>query len=80
MDGSGGEGRFGMTKLVTVKHAREILNVESNDTIYSLIRSGDLKAFKTGKGGKTSKWMIHQDSLESYVKRSTEQTLQNVGV
>lgn len=80
MGDSGDEGRFGMTKFVTVRNVREMLNVESNDTIYSLIRSGDLKAFKTGKGGKTSKWMIYRDSLEEYIKRSTERALQDVGV
>lgn len=78
MDGFGDGERFGMTNLITVKNVREILNVESNDTVYDLIKSGSLKAFKMGKGGKTSKWLIHKDSLDDYIKRCTEQTLQGV--
>ncbi len=74
----GGGGRFGMTDFMTVKDVRELLNVRSNDTVYSLIESGSLKAFKVGKGGRTSKWLIYRDSLESYIKSRTEQTLQEV--
>lgn len=80
MDGFGDEERFGMTKYITVKNVMEILSVESNDTVYALIKSGAIKAFKTGKGGRTSKWLIYQDSLDKYIEKRTEQTLQGVNV
>lgn len=76
LDGFGGGGRFGMTDFMTVKDVRELLKVRSNDTVYSLIESGSLRAFKVGKGGKTSKWLIYKDSLEAYIKSRTERTLQ----
>lgn len=78
MAGIGDEGRFGMTEAtVTVKEARGILKVTSSDTIYSLIRSGAIRAFKTGKGGKTSKWVIFRDSLDAHIRKSTRQALQD---
>jgi len=76
----GGGGRFGMTKFLTVTAVQEILNVDSRDTVYGLIKSGKLRAYKTGKGGKTSKWMIYADSLNTYIEKNTKRALQSTGV
>jgi len=78
MDAIGGDERSAMTKYLTVKEVRELLGVASDDTIRGLIHAGEVKAFKAGKAGKTSKWLIDKESVNEYIERSTMQVLGGV--
>ena len=48
--------------ILTIEEALEILDVGRN-TLYTLLRSGDLKAFKLGV-----KWKIPKFAVEDYVR------------
>lgn len=78
MDAIGGDERSVMTKYITVKEVRELLGVASDDTVRGLIHAGEVKAFKAGKAGKTSKWLIDKESVNAYVERSTMQVLEGI--
>jgi len=55
-----------MNDLLSVQQVAERLHI-SKDTVYKLIRTGKLKAFKP-TGGKTCPWLITEQSLTKYVK------------
>lgn len=65
-------------KFLTVKEVRDMLGVESLDTVRILIKSGELRAFKAGRAGKTSKWLIEKESVDEYVERSMLAVAQGV--
>lgn len=55
-----------MQKIYTLEEVCEILSI-SVQTGYRLLKSGQLKAFKQGKG-----WRIPETELEAYIERKMQ--------
>ena len=53
--------------ILRIEDVMEYLNIGKN-TIYSLLQSGELKAFRIGK-----LWKIPRKALEEYVERAMNQ-------
>lgn len=54
---------------VQVSDACDLLGGISRSTVYRLIKAGELEAWQVG--GRTSKFLIFEDSIEAYKRRRT---------
>lgn len=54
-------------EVMSVSEVADVLHVGLN-TVYRLIKDGELDAFRTG----TRSWHIHRTSLEQYVYKSIQ--------
>lgn len=69
-----GKGRL-MEPALTVDEVAKSLRVHPN-TVYSLIRSGELRAFRTGKG--KSPYKVQPHVLKAYVEDKSAEPLEEV--
>jgi excisionase family DNA binding protein len=55
-----------MAAPLTVHEAAEALG-QDVQTVRELARRGDLRGFKTGRGGKTSAWRFRQSAVDEFI-------------
>jgi excisionase family DNA binding protein len=52
--------------LLTVHEAAELLG-QDEQTVRELLRRGELRGFKGGRGGVTSPWRIRQAAIDEHI-------------
>lgn len=67
IENAGSLGRF-----LTLADTAELLNISASQA-YSLVRSGELPAIKTGGNG-NGRWRIERSVLESYIEAKYEES------
>lgn len=59
------------TRLLEIHEIQQLLGIGRNK-VYSLIRSGEVAAFKIGR-----EWKVTEDAVENYIKRQSTVNHQN---
>lgn len=54
------------TRLLEIHEIQKLLGIGRNK-VYSLIRSGEIEAFKIGR-----EWKVTEDAVDNYIKRQSK--------
>lgn len=61
--------QFNTTEIMTVEELMELLHI-GKSTVYQLLDSGEIKAFRIGR-----KWKIPKKAVYEYIQRKTNRKL-----
>lgn len=62
--------QFNTTEIMTVEELMELLHI-GKSTVYQLLDSGEIRAFRIGR-----KWKIPKEAVCEYIQRKTNRKLQ----